>query len=260
MGELIFIGIGLWDEHDITLRGVEAARKCDEVYAEFYTSKPMGMDILSLQKLIGKRVQLVKREELEEGSRGFLGRIKEKKVALLVGGDSMIATTHISLRLQAAEIGIATKVIPGISIQGAVPSLLGLQSYKFGRSTTLVYPEPAFFPLSPYEVIKDNKERGLHTLILLDLKDETYMTANEGIRLLLKMEEQVGQQVVTEDSLMAVVGRAGSPDPVLRAGTTSELLNESFGPPLHTLVFLGGLHFMEERALKMLTGWRGRKQ
>lgn len=35
---LYLIGLGLWDEKDISLRGLEAVRKCDHVYLEAYTS------------------------------------------------------------------------------------------------------------------------------------------------------------------------------------------------------------------------------
>lgn len=35
---LYIIGLGLGDERDITLRGLEAVRKCEKVYMEAYTS------------------------------------------------------------------------------------------------------------------------------------------------------------------------------------------------------------------------------
>ena len=42
VGELLFIGLGLFDEKDITLKGLEAARDADIVFAEFYTSSLRG--------------------------------------------------------------------------------------------------------------------------------------------------------------------------------------------------------------------------
>ena len=35
---LYVIGLGLYDEQDITLRGLEAVKKCAHVYIEAYTS------------------------------------------------------------------------------------------------------------------------------------------------------------------------------------------------------------------------------
>jgi len=34
---LYFIGLGLYDEKDISVKGLEALKSADEVYAEFYT-------------------------------------------------------------------------------------------------------------------------------------------------------------------------------------------------------------------------------
>jgi diphthine synthase len=42
---LTFIGLGLFDEYDISLKGLEAIRKADLVYAEFYTSCLMGTNL-----------------------------------------------------------------------------------------------------------------------------------------------------------------------------------------------------------------------
>ena len=66
MGELVFVGLGLYDERDISLQGVEAAREADEVFAEFYTSLMPGLSLQKLEKLIQKRIVMVSRRELEE--------------------------------------------------------------------------------------------------------------------------------------------------------------------------------------------------
>ncbi len=42
---LTFIGLGLFDEYDISLKGLEAIREADLVYAEFYTSCLMGTNL-----------------------------------------------------------------------------------------------------------------------------------------------------------------------------------------------------------------------
>jgi len=141
----------------------------------------------------------------------------------------------------------------------AVPGLLGLQHYKFGRTASLPFPQEGYSPTSPYEIVAENLERGLHTLALLDIDSERgrFMTAGEGIHLLLDMERRVGRGALSGASLMCVVARAGSPDCLVRADAAQELMEEDFGPPLHTLVVPGKLHFMEERALEVLGGRRG---
>ena len=42
---LTFIGIGLYDEKDISIKGLEAVRAADRVYIEFYTSTLSGTSI-----------------------------------------------------------------------------------------------------------------------------------------------------------------------------------------------------------------------
>jgi diphthine synthase len=92
--------------------------------------------------------------------------------------------------------------------------------------------------------------------VLLDIQVEKnrYMTANEGVELLLKMEEQCKARVFDEESVVCVVARAGSSDPVVTANTIRILRKQDFGPPLHTLVIPGRLHFMEVEALEVCAG------
>jgi diphthine synthase len=136
---LYFIGLGLYDERDISVKGLEAVRAADTVYAEFYTSRLMGTTSEKLEALYGKRVGLLSREEVEVDP-VWLEEAREKDVAFLVGGDAMVSTTHLDLRLRAARMGIKTRVIHASSIVTAVSGMCGLQNYRFGRSTTIPFP------------------------------------------------------------------------------------------------------------------------
>ena len=252
-GRLTFIGLGLYDEKDISLKGLEEIKKCDKVYAEFYTAKLTGTDIKKIEETIGKPIEILSRVETEKGEK-VLDSAVIKNVVFLTAGDPMTATTHVDLRLRAIKKGVKTKVVHGSSIITAVSGLLGLQNYKFGRTTTLAYPEKNYFPTSPYNIIKENKEMGLHTLVLLDIQEDKnrYMTANEGINLLLKMEEKHRKKLFCNDSILCVVARAGSDNPLTISDTIKDLIDKNYGPPLHTLVFPGKLHFMEIEALQTL--------
>lgn len=97
---------------------------------------------------------------------------------------------------------------------------------------------------------------GLHTLVLLDIQADhnRYMTANEGLNLLLQMEEKLNDHLFTQESLACVIARAGSSNPCVAANTFKLLLTKDFGPPLHTLVIPGLLHFMEVEALEWCAG------
>lgn len=250
---LTFVGLGLWDEKDVSLRGFEAVRAADRVFAEWYTAHLGGATPERLLEYYGRDIEFLDRDPLEKGD-VILDAAAAGDVALLAVGDSMTATTHVDLRVRAHKRGIRTRVVHGASIATAVAGLLGLFSYKFGRATTLVFPEGNYFPTSPYDVLRDNRARGLHTLTLLDLRaaEGRYMSANEGASLLLRMERERGEGVFTEESVAFAIARAGSPEPLVQRGTLAQLAGADFGAPLHTLVVPGNLHFVEEEAVEAL--------
>ncbi len=258
-GKLALIGLGLYDDKGVTVRGLEELEKADRIFAETYTSALVPGSMERLSARIGKAIPILGRKEVEDGAT-ILDEASTKYVALVVPGDPMTATTHTDLRLRAARLGIETVIVNGVSALTAVPGLLGLQHYKFGRTTTLPFPAEGYSPTSPYEVIQENLVRELHTLVLLDIDAENnrYMTANQGLQLLLDMERRVGGRAISEQSLVCVVARAGHPDCLARAGRLKDLAGFDFGSPLHAVVVPGKLHFMEEDALKELAGWTQR--
>ena len=245
MGELVFIGLGLYDERDMSLRAADEARGCDVLFAEFYTSSLRGTTAEALATSIGKPITVLRREDVESGGT-LLEQAASRRVGFLVGGDPMIATTHVDLRLRAAEAGIPTRIVHGSSILTAAIGLAGLQAYKFGRTTTIPIPEAGFRPTSPVDAIAANRAAGLHTLVLLDLKEDgRFLTAPEALRYLLK----VGGERFPGSTLVCVVGGAGSDRPTLRADRAERLLDADLGPPLHCLLVPGMLHFAEREAL-----------
>lgn len=250
MGILYFVGLGLFDAKDVSIRGKEIVEKAESVFAEFYTSRLLEHNI---EEFFGRRIRILTREELED-ERIVLEAAEKGDAVVLTAGDPMSATTHNSLRLTAMKKGIGVRIIHSASIFTAAPGLLGLWPYKFGRATTLARPEKGFFPTSPYDVIDSNQRMGLHTLVLLDIKVEEgyFMTAGEGLSLLLQMEEKMGKGIITPDTGVGVVARAGSENPALFFGPISSALKHDFGPPLHTIVIPGELNFMEKEMLEMV--------
>lgn len=252
-GKLSFIGLGLHDDDGISVRGLKELIDSDLAFAETYTSALSEGSLERLSITTGKPIEVLDRSRVEDGS-VIIEAAKDKHVAFLVPGDPMTATTHVDLRLRALGEGIETVTVHGSSALTAIPGILGIQHYKFGRTTTLPFPQEGYAPLSPYDVIADNLSRGLHTLVLLDIDADNsrYMTANEGFRLLLDMERRAGKHVLNEESLVCAVARAGSPDCVAVSGRIKDLMGADLGPPLHTIVVPGKLHFMEEEALSLI--------
>ncbi|MGB9135254.1 MAG: diphthine synthase [Candidatus Bathyarchaeia archaeon] len=255
MGELVFVGMGLRDESDVSLRGLEEARTADYVFAELYTSLMEGLDIEKLARLTGKRIVPVSRRMLEEESGMEIMEAAQKgKTVLLVPGDPLIATTHVDLRIRATKAGVKVRIVHGASIISAAIGLSGLQNYKFGRSVTIPFVEKGAASETPLNVIKRNLAAGLHTLCFLDIKAEQkqYMTIKEALETLLRVVNGKSNPAVTRDGIAVGIARAGSRNPVVKAGMLKELVGYDFGNPPHTLVFPGKLHFMEAEALIVL--------
>jgi len=244
-----FIGLGLNDERGLTLEGLEEARQASSVFAEFYTNIMPDLDRKKLELLIGKKVVVLNRIQLEdEEAKPIVEAFGRGKVAFLVPGDPMIATTHISIRLELARRGIPSRIIHGPSVTSAVCGATGLQSYKFGKSVTL--PQEPGVPGSLLDTVRDNKNRGLHTLILLDIRPE--MTQQ------LTIAEAAAKLVAadpTHENWTGVgVARIGSTDQFVLSAKLGKLQNQDFGRIPHCLVIPGRLHFMEIEALKAFCG------
>ncbi|MEM3692514.1 MAG: diphthine synthase [Candidatus Bathyarchaeia archaeon] len=257
MGELIFIGLGLGDERGITLRGLEEAKNADVVFAEFYTNYVPNSYIERLEALIGKRLQILRRVDLEEMvDERLLKPALSGRVALLVPGDPMIATTHTAIRVRASRLGIATKVVHGVSIVTAVIAASGLQNYRFGQSVSLPLEAEDRSELSrtSYDVCAENLRRGLHTLVFLDFDAERgkYLSIKEAIDKMISMEERWREGVFVPKRLIVGASRVGFDDAVLRAHYLHEIGKLDFGGPPHVLIVTGRLHFMEVEALLCL--------
>jgi diphthine synthase len=250
MKELVFVGLGLNDECGITLKGLDELKTADAIFMETYTNRMPDFNIQHLEELCNKKIQLVTRQTLEEeNGKQILQAASLGKTVFLVPGDPFIATTHVTLRIDAQKLGLPTRIIHGISIMSAIVSLSGLHNYKFGKTVTVPFPEtPAE---TPYNVIAQNKTLGLHTLCLLDLKEpeNRYLTIKQAIQTLQTVEQQKQQNIITQDTIAIGVARAGNNQPTLKADYIKNLINFDFGLPPYSLIFLGDLHFMEIDAL-----------
>lgn len=258
MAELLFIGLGLHDERDLSQRAVEALRGVDRLYLERYTSHWSSEAVQRLGALVGKPLVELGREQVEE-QRTILQALREvSSVALLVVGEPFAATTHVSLRLAAEAAGHTWRLLHNASILTAAASLSGLSHYKFGRTVSLPRPAPGYRPSSPYDGILANRAAGLHTLVLLDLDPAggTFLTAPEALRVLREMEEERQGGILSETHDVLIVARAGSPDERVFAGPPSVLERMDVGAPLHCLIVPAPqLHFVEQEAI---ASWKAR--
>ncbi|KAF8957314.1 tetrapyrrole methylase [Flammula alnicola] len=261
------IGLGLSDESDITLRGLQAIKSSRRVYLEAYTSILM-IDKERLEAFYEKPLIIADRDMVETQSDEILHNAANEDVSLLVVGDPFGATTHTDIILRARALKIPTRVIHNASIMNAMGAC-GLQLYNFGQTVSLVFFTDTWKPDSFYDRIKENVQLGMHTLLLLDIKVKEqseenlargrkiyepprYMSIPTAVSQLIETEESRKEGVLDPDTTLAIalsrVGGGAEHERIV-GGTLRELLDhpaEAFGQPLHSLVIVGKrLHHLE---------------
>ncbi|MFZ3076990.1 MAG: diphthine synthase [Candidatus Aenigmatarchaeota archaeon] len=235
---LYLIGLGLGNEKSITLEGLEAAKKCDCCF-ESYTSKYESLE--KLEKLVGKKIIVLKRGDVEEGSQKILESAKMNDVAVFVIGDPLAATTHADLVIEAKKRKIPVKIIHNASIFSAIGET-GLQLYKFGRTATVPYTKQVE---SVKDTLEGNRKLGLHTLLLLDLDAEKgkFMTVNEALEILLE------KKLISEKEKLVAAHISGNSQ--IFYNVPEELAKKKIDTP-SVLIVPGKLHFVEKEFLEIL--------
>ena len=102
---LNIVGLGL-SLKDISVKGIEAINKSDEVYIESYTSLS-DYTIEELEKFLKTEIKILHRSEVEEEKPFFQ---KDKEITLLIYGDPLSATTHTEILQEAKKQNIQTNI------------------------------------------------------------------------------------------------------------------------------------------------------
>ena len=249
---LYVIGLGL-NPNQLTLEALHTIQTCNEVYVENYTSKYAQGEIASLEKIIAKKAIPLNRKGVEEDAHALVEKAAHAAIGLLVFGNPLTATTHISLLEACVEKKINYKIIPGISIFN-YRGICGLDEYRFGRTTTFVFPQEGFEPLSTFDMIVKNKSLGLHTHCLFDLHPEKqrFMTIEEAITFL----EHAASARDTHITSWTAVGLAGMGNDaqLVHAGTLNELKKMNWNVFPQSMIICGDLNEYEHTALQKLGG------
>lgn len=264
---LYLVGLGLADERDITVKGLEVVKSCDYIILENYTSI-LHCGVERLQEFYGKPVEVADRECVESFADKILSKALDSNVAFLVVGDPFGATTHSDLLMRAHRLGIKVKTIHNASIMNAVGAC-GLQLYNFGQTVSICFWTEKWRPDSFYGKIAENRRAGFHSLCLLDIKVKEaseeniirgrshiyepprFMTVNQALQQLLEIEEYKKESVCGPDTLVIGLARVGGDDEVIVAGTAQELVEYDFGAPLHSLIIPAPhLHEIEREVLR----------
>ncbi len=247
---LYFVGLGLFDINDISVKGHEIIKNASLVVIDGYTSRLIGTSFEELSEHYQKEIKVLAREDVEQYPDFFIKTAGKEDVCFLTGGDPMVSTTHMDLRIRAEQAGVKTVIIHGSSIVSAVCGLSGLQNYRFGKSCSVPYPSKHWFPLTSGEIIHENQRLNLHTLVYLDIQPNRFMSVAEAVEIL----EEISKKLEFSIPLYVGIARAGSKAPVVIAGDSEVMKKSDFGGPLHILIVPGNLHPMEEEYLTLFAG------
>ncbi|TVU47019.1 hypothetical protein EJB05_06595, partial [Eragrostis curvula] len=157
---LYVVCLGLGDERGVTVRGLDAVRRCARVYMEFYASLlALGADDPPSRLAMQPRKSLLRPcAQTSSRSRKCSARscrsrtpcrflfVQEK----LYGKEITVAnsplfsderfrkTTHTDLVIRAKKMGIEVKVIDSASVVNAV-GVCGLQLHRYGEAITIPF-------------------------------------------------------------------------------------------------------------------------
>lgn len=244
------VGSGLWKGDDISVRGMNICKKCSKVYLDRYTRAFEQKELEILEKIIEKKIIKLERKELEE-TLNFLKESETQDICLIVPGDPLIATTHVTIIEECKKRKIKFEIVHGSSIFTALPGECGLMTYKIGGSCTIPMREKRIVPYSIYDKILENKNRGYHTLVFLDTTPEKEMEISEAMEIMQEIEKEKNQNLFNDENKIIVGSCMGSEKQKIIYEKISKFKKINFEKPC-TLIIPGKLHFSEEEFLEKL--------
>jgi diphthine synthase len=234
------ISVGLFPEQ-ITKEAIDIVSNCDEVYIDNYTNIYSQGQIKDLEKIVSKKIVSLNREELEQEQRYL-----KNNCCLLVIGNALSATTHYTIKKDASNKNISTKIVSGISIFN-YRGYSGLYEYKFGKTTSIVYPEKNYKPTSFYKTIIDNININAHSLCLLDIKthEKRFMTFVEACEIL----KDIDTQKILENKRCVLLAGMGSNNQKIISFIFKDYIKIKCDVYPQSLIICSSLNNIEKEAL-----------
>jgi len=229
---------------------------CRKVILDLYTSSWYPSLELLAEVLKRKGIEIVKakRSDLEgESIIKIIEESKHKDICIAVVGDPLIATTHNAIIVEALKNDLNVEVFPASSILNIAISLSCLQAYRFGKIVTIVKPKNGIVYEYPLHVIKSNRERNLHTLVLLEIDLETnyFMTPKEALEILFNIQKTYGYKVIDYEDKIIVLKAIGYDNSSIEVKRAREILSKEYVPTLYTLIIPAEtLHPIEKECLE----------
>ena len=253
---LYLIGLGINRDVALSSKILEKLKKCKIIYWENYTS-PSPYIKQDIEELLGREIEIINRETLENNLYDFLKRNSNYDFAILVNGDPLIATTHSSIILAAKELGIKYEIYHNSSVITAAIGESGLHIYKFGPFGTIVREEKASNNRN-YKILIDNIMKGLHTLFLLeyDYLEKFMLHPADAVEIIRKYDNK--EILPRYNPYIIIICGIGFDNKLLRAYKYNKYdaikkdLSKYINNTPCVIIFTGKLHFTEEEYINKI--------
>ncbi|MGA3021069.1 MAG: diphthine synthase [Candidatus Micrarchaeales archaeon] len=250
---LLLVGLGL-ETKDLSVRALEEIKTAKLLFLEEYTSFLSKDYLRFIGKETRKTLDVVSRQDLEERVKEIVKKAKNAKIAILVPGDPLIATTHSIILNEAEKQGIECLVLHSSSILSAAIGESGLDAYKFGPVVTIPFWFANYKPTSFLDVLEKNMKNNEHTLLLLDIdqKNKRPMKIEEAVEVLNKAESARGSEGITDDLkviVLADVGKKTQDIRYLKLGGLTKKIKEELDGKVLSLIIPAQLSFAEKESL-----------
>ncbi|MBS3094751.1 diphthine synthase [Candidatus Pacearchaeota archaeon] len=236
---LYLIGLGL-NADSLTKEAMELCKRCKKIYLENYTID-LPYAVQHLEEILGKKINGANREFVE--SLSIVDEARKLDIALLVYGNPLMATTHITIVDECIKSNVKYRVLHNASVLDGV-SETGLQIYKFGKITSMPRWDARknFTPDSFIEVVKENQSIDAHSLILVDIGLSFESALDELEKTIAKHKIPLTKIIVCQQ-----LGTRGQKIIFCHPSQLTEFKN--IHPPF-CFIIPGKLHFIEKEFLE----------
>ena len=241
------LGIGLRGTRSITIEENEVLRKCRKIYIDTYTSIFPENFMNDLSHTYGGEIIPLEREELE--SMAFIKNGKTDS-ALIVSGDPFGSTTHMSIARECIDKKIDLKIYENASIISIIWGRTGLSAYRSGSVVSIPDFGNEYIPASPYEKILQNISMGLHTIVLVDLKNGKNIDSLRLREIIILMRDGHGLKDIM-NRVSFSIERAGWIDEAIHMDSLENILGRQLMSP-YCIVIPGKIDFNERENITAL--------
>lgn len=252
---LFLVGLGLSDK-EIPTGAIDACKKC-ELYIDKFTSAISDKTVNYIENATGKRITELSRQEMEENAKEIVKKASTKDIAILVGGDPLIATTHKILYIEAKKSGVNTQIIHANSIITTAIGESGLDFYRFGSACTIPKWSEHYSPVSFYEKIAANLKIKEHTMLLLDYdsKSKGTIDVKEAINTLEMAEEHYKKGIISGETKIILLHNMAQDDSKVILMNLKEAKSLDYGG-INIIIMPAELTSIEKEAVEARTGTR----